>query len=183
MELLVRNAEGNVPATERDYAAKKLGRLDRYFHQANKVEMVHREEGNNGVSSHRIEITVFADGFTIRGEERDHSLHAAIDKVCEKLETRLSRLKGRLVHNHRRKGNSIPQALLEDHSEEEHHNGHVEVRERKVFLLKPMSIEEAALQMEMVDHPFFVYRDEDSNQVSVLYRRKDKAYGLLEPEM
>lgn len=180
MEVLVRNAEGNVPATEREYAAKKLGRLDRYFHTAHKVEMVHREEG----LGHRIEITVFADGFTVRGEEHDNSLHAAIDKVCDKLETRLRKLKGRLVQSHRRKGMSIPQALLEDHHEDTPHaNGHISIRERKQFLLKPMSVDEAALQMEMVDHPFYVFKHEDSNQVAILYRRRDNSYGLLEPEM
>src|SRR3954471_19657603 len=119
MEVLVRNAEGNVSKKDRDYAAKKLGQLDRYFHAANKVEMVHREEG----LGHRIEITVFADGFTIRGEEHDASIAAAIDKVHDKLETRLRKLKGRMISAHRRKGHNPPPALLEDH-EEEQSNGH-----------------------------------------------------------
>ena len=177
MEVLVRNAEGNVTKKDREYAAKKLGRLDRYFHSAQKVEMVHRAEG----LSHRIEITVFADGLTIRGEEHDHSIHAAIDRVFDKLETRLRKLKGRIISNHRRRGQEVPAALLEDN--EPTSNGHFEIKERKSFLLKPMSADEAALQMEMVDHPFFVFKNEDTNQVAVLYKRKDNRYGLLEPEV
>ena len=179
MEVLVRNAEGNVSKRDRDYAAKKLGQLDRYFHAAQKVEMVHREEGQG----HRIEITVFADGFTIRGEENDVSIPAAIDRVHDKLETRLRKLKGRIITAHRRKGHTPPPALVEDHEEEPHANGHCDIRERKTFLLKPMSPDEAALQMEMVDHPFFVFKHEDTNQVAILYKRKDNKYGLLEPEM
>jgi len=177
MEVLVRNAEGNVSKKDREYAATKLGKLDRYFRSAQKVEMVHREVGAN----HRIEITVFADGFTIRGEEQDGSVHAAIDKVHVKLETRLKKLKGRLITTHRRRGHEAPPALVED--QDESRNGHREIRERKTFLLKPMSADEAALQMELVDHPFFAFKNEDTNQIAILYKRKDKHYGLLEPEI
>jgi putative sigma-54 modulation protein len=178
MEVLVRNADGNVSQRDRDYAAKKLGRLDRYFHSANKVEMVHREDG----AGHRIEITVFADGFTVRGEESDKSVHAAIDLVSDKIEERLRKLKGRIVKSYRKRGHGVPAAFATEPAEEPQSNGHYELKERKQFLVKPMSIEEAALQMELMDHPFFVFRDEDSNQIAVLYRRKDKHYGLLEPE-
>src|SRR5947209_19900808 len=177
MEVLVRNAEGNVSKRDREYAAKKLGRLDRYFHAAQKVEMVHREEG----LLQRIEITVFADGFTVRGEEMDSSIPAAIDKVFAKLETRLRKLKGRLISTHRRRGSALPPAL-EEH-EEPHTTGHIEIGERKQFLLKPMSSDEAALQLELVGHPFFVFKNEDTNQLAILYKRKDSKYGLLEPEM
>lgn len=179
MEVLVRNAEGNVSKKDRDYAAKKLGRLDRYFHSAQKVEMVHRAEG----LGHRVEITVFADGFTVRGEERDASIPAAIDKVFDKLETRLRKLKGRIITSHRRRGHAPPPALLEEREAATHTNGHCDIKERKSFLVKPMSPEEAALQMEMVDHSFFVFKNEETNQIAVLYKRKDQRYGLLEPEV
>lgn len=178
MEVLVRNAEGNVSIKDREYAAKKLGRLDRYFHSAQKVEMVHRAEG----LGHRIEITVFADGFTVRGEEHDNSLHAAIDKVSDKIETRLRKLKGRIITSHRRRGASAPPAFEEHYEDEEAEIQHIEIRERKQFLLKPMSADEAALQMEMIAHPFFVFKNEDSGQIEVLYKRKDGKYGLIQPE-
>lgn len=177
MELLVRNAEGNVTPLDREYAAKKLGKLDRYFQAANKVEMVHREDKG----THRIEITVFADGLTIRGEEHDSVLRAAIDKVSDKLENRLRRLKGRLIDSHRRKGYHPPASLLEEYREEDD-VPKIRVRERKQFLVKPLSIEEAALQLEMIDHPFFVFKNEANNRMAVLYKRKDGSYGVLEPE-
>ncbi len=180
MEVLVRNADGNVGNGDRDYAAKKLGRLDRYFHAASKVEMVHREEK----LGHRIEITVFADGMTFRGEETDSSLRAAIDKVHDKLEGRMIKFKSRLMDRHRKRGHRAPPAFEAALAEAEPSDNHaISIRERKHFLLKPMSREEAALQMEMIDHSFFIFKNEDSGHVEVLYKRKDGKYGLLQPEM
>lgn len=176
MELLVRNAEGNLTKSDHDYAAKKLGKLDRYFHNAQKVEMVHRE----GKLDHRIEVTVFADGLTLRGEERDGSVQAAIDKVAEKMENRLRRLKSRLIKSHRHKGVSVPIGLEDEppaDSEEPR------VKERKTVLLKPMSVEEAGLQMEMLGHPFFVFSNVDSREIEVLYKREDGHYGLIVPDV
>jgi putative sigma-54 modulation protein len=176
MEVLVRNAEGNLSEKDRDYAAAKLGRLNRYFNQAHKVEMVHREDRQH---KHHLEITVFADHFTIRGEETDDSVRAAIDLVAEKLENRLTRLKGRLIRNHRRKGTPAPPDLAHETPDE---TEDLRLRERKTFLLKHMSIEEAALQMEMIDLPFFVFRNEDNGNIEVLYRLKNGDFGLMQPE-
>lgn len=177
MEVLVRNAEGNVTQRDREYAAKKLGRLDRYFNQAQKVEMVHRTEKHG----HRVEITVFADGLTIRGEENDLSIRAAIDRVSDKLESRLRRLKGRIVQSHRKRGTAPPEALLQP---EEHEPDEYEVLgivEHKRFDLRPMTLEEASLQMEMLGHPFFVFLNAESKHTEVLYKRRDGKYGLIQP--
>lgn len=179
MEVLVRNAEGNVSTKDREYAAKKLGRLDRYFHQASKVEMVHKEEK----LAHRVEITVFADGMTFRGEEADPDIRAAIDKVSDKLENRLQRFKSRLVDRHRKRGKALAPALEEALPEPAEDNHRIQIRERKIFLLNTMSTDEAALQMEMLDHDFFIYRNEENNQIEVLYKRKNGKYGLLQPEI
>ena len=176
MELLVRNAEGNLSTKDREYAARKLGKLDRYFHAAQKVEMVHRE----GKLDHRIEVTVFADGLTLRGEESDGSVQAAIDKVADKMENRLRRLKSRLIKSHRHKNVPMPNGIVEDH---EPHEEEPRVVERKQVLLKPMSVEEAGLQMEMVGHPFYLFKNADSDRIEVVYRRQDGQYGLLTPEL
>jgi putative sigma-54 modulation protein len=184
MEILVRNAAGNLTEKDRDYAAKKLGKLNRYFQTASKVELVHTLEKQNRHDAHRVEITVHADGIFIRGEEHDVSLRAAIDKVAEKMEQRLRRFKGRLIDRHRRKGGAIPPALEEEHHEPtmENLSAHVEIAETKAFQLKPMTVDEAALQLEMLDHPFFVFHNEQSGAFEVLYRRRDGKYGLLQPK-
>ena len=176
MELLVRNAEGNLTQDDREYAAKKLGKLNRYFHAAKKVELVHREIRLD----HRIEVTVFADGFTLRGEESNGSVRAAIDKVADKLENRLRRLKTKLIKSHRRKGTDVPTGLVE--IPEEQADQEPTVTERKRVALKPMSVEEACLQMELVGHPFFMFRNAETDQTEVLYKRDDGHYGLISPE-
>ena len=176
MEILVRNAEGNLTQEDRDYAAKKLGRLDRYFHAAKRVELVHREFRQG----HRIEATVFADGFTLRGEVSNGSVRAAIDKVADKLESRLRRLKTKLIKSHRHKGNAVPAALVELPEQQE--GQEPVVTEHKRIVLKPMSVEEASLQMELVGHPFFMFRNAETDQTEVLYKRDDGHYGLLSPQ-
>lgn len=178
MEVLIRNAEGNLPPSDREYAAQKLGRLDRYFHQASRVEIVHRE----AKQGHRVEVTVFADGLTVRGEEVDANVRAAIDLVGEKLENRLRRLKKKLVDRLHQKGVTLPNGVVEEPIPSEDEEPRLVIKERKHFLLKPMTPEEAALEMEMVSHPFFVFRNEMTNNVEVLYKRRDGSYGLLQPE-
>ncbi len=181
MEVLIRNAEGNLSQFDRDYAAKKLGKLDRYFNKATKVEFVHREVHRGNRDAHKVEVTIFADGLVVRGEEEDASIHAAIDIVGDKLENRLRRIKKRLVNKYRHSGDSIPKGF-EEETPEDDQVGSVQVKERKQFLVKPQTIEDAALEMDLLGYPFFVFKNEHTNRVEVLYRRKDGAYGLLEPE-
>ncbi len=184
MEIIVRNAEGSLSAKDRDYAQQKINKLNKYFHQANRVEMVHRENKVDHHHSHRIEITVFADGYTIRGEENDSSITAAIDKVAHKLETRLTRLKGRIVDSYRKKGKNATTNLsaIDESSTVEDTSNKTEIKVTKQIFLEPMSYDEAALQLEMVGHPFYMFRNERSGQVEVLYRRNDGHYGLIQAE-
>lgn len=176
METLLRNAEGNLAPNDREYAAKKLGRLDRYFRHANRVEIVHRAEK----LGHKIEVTVFADGLTLRGEERDASVRAAIDLVAEKLESRLRKVKGRLAKEQKRRGHrELPEELVEAELEPEFEG--MKVTQRKTFMLKPMSLEEALLQMELLGHPFFLFTNQDTRQTEVVYRRSNGTAGHLSP--
>jgi len=180
MDVLIRNAEGNLSLENREYAAKKLGKLNRYFNSATKVEIVHHEERQQHKLSHRIEVTVHADGLYMRGDEHDVSVHAAIDKVADKMENRLRRLKSRIIQSHRHKGRDVPTIYSElPDVDEDHGNG---VVEHKKFVMKPMSIEEALLQLELSDHPFFLFRTE-SGQTELLYKRTRGGYCLLSPEM
>ena len=178
MEVLIRNAEGNLRDSDKDYAAQKLGNLDHYFSKAQRVEIVHRKDKRQHKEVHRIEVTVHADGLLVRSEETDASIHAAIDKVADKLTNRLRRLKGRLIDSHRKKGHSIPVNL----EPEEEKIPDFQISEKKQFLLKPATYEEAALQMEMIDHPFYIFLSEETGNVELLYRRKDGEYGLIQPE-
>ena len=138
------------------------------------------------------EITLQSGGLLMRGEERAANLRTAIDGSIEKLERQLNRYKKKVLARERRHDNredvagevlkaTNPQAEpvngYSDHSGDEG----VNVLRVKRFALKPMSAEEAALQMGLLGHEFFVFRDAESNQTSVVYRRGNGGYGLIEP--
>ncbi|SRR5581483_1125924 len=172
MELLVRNAEGNLPVRQREYAAKKFAKLSRYFNKASKVELVHHEQKGK----HRLDVTIFADEFTLRGSERDGSLRACIDKVSEKLESRLRKLKHRLVDSHRRRGSkTLPVALTEGSRPQRSVGPEFE---KTRIPLKTMTPDEAALQIEMVDALFLAFRDARTGSPHVIYKIRANRYGL-----
>lgn len=93
LDVLVRNAHGSLTETNRNYASKKLGRLDRYLGSASRVELAHIEDKRG---EHLIDVAVYADGVVLHGHERDTNLHAAIDKVFDKLSSRMRRLKSKM---------------------------------------------------------------------------------------
>lgn len=138
---------------------------------------------------HSAEMTLQSGGLLMRGEERATTLRGAIDGALEKLERQLDRYKKKLLARDRRRDNrddvagevlkaTVPAAQPNGAGESDED---VKVLRVKRFALKPMSAEEAALQMGLLGHEFFVFRDAESNQTSVVYRRGDGGYGLIEP--
>lgn len=99
LEVTFRNAHGNLSEKDREYASRKLGKLDRYFPTATRVELAHVEDK----TGHKLEVTIFARGQILRGQELNHNMQAAIDKVADKMETRLRRLKTKLQKRKRHK--------------------------------------------------------------------------------
>lgn len=179
LEVLVRNAQGNLSVKSRDYASQKLGKLDRYFNAASRVELAHSEDKRG---AHKIEVTVFADGVMLHGHEQDSNIYAAIDKVVDKLESRLRRLKSKLAKRHKGQGMQVPEGLKqlgELDAELPPDSGHI--AEHRSYSMKPMSVEEASLQLELMDHEFFVFRNVASDQVEVLYRREKGGFGMMSP--
>ena len=127
-----------------------------------------------------MEVTLEGDGILLRGEERTDSMYASIDLVVEKLETQVKRFKGKIIH--RSHPDTPPKEDLLEAEVEEPAQFPSIVRSKK-FALKPMSPDEAAMQMELINHNFFIFMDSDTSQVSVIYKRHDGDYGLLEPEI
>jgi len=173
-------AKNNVELSEavQDYARKKIGKLSRYLPtiSGGKVEVSH--EGTKSPDQRfTVQVTLDSKGTLVRTQEKAEDIHVAIDKVTDVLTTRLKRYKGKLYDKGR--GTSPVR------------QGAVEVEEgeipRKVvrtkhFLVKPMSVDEATNQMELLGHDFFLFIDADTEKVNLLYRRKDGNYGLIEPE-
>jgi putative sigma-54 modulation protein len=166
---------------EREYAQKKLERLARHFNTARDAQLAHKVERNR----HHVEVQVDLNGIILRGEARSGDPLEAIDEVADKLEEQLRRLKGKLrSHKGRASATAVASALAELPEEvEESAEPLPGVVRRKRFLVKPMSVEEAALQMELLNHDFFAFLSAETGEPNVLYRRKDGDYGLLELEV
>ena len=169
----------NVEITDaiRNYLEKKLARLERYFDGIQDAKVVLSLAGSPHVERRaKAEIQLNVPGGLIRVEEEDPDLYAAIDQAVEVLEKQLKRFKGRLL-GRRRPGLAQPAAIPE--VEEEAFTP--EIVRVKRFEMKPMTPEDAAVQMEALGHSFFVFRNADTGEINVIYRRKDGHYGLIEP--
>ncbi len=171
----------NIDATNSlvDYAYKKLGKLDKHFDQNTDVQVVMsviRED-------HIVEVTVNLNGMILRGEESTGDMYASIDQVVDKLERQVKKYKTRIKKQSRQKGfRSINEQQVALEAEERAEEDRPRVVRTKRFPLKPMTVEEAILQMDLLGHSFFVFANADTNATNVIYCRKDGNYGLIEPE-
>jgi len=158
-----------------ELVVKKVSKLDKYFPEDTEAHVTLAVERNR----HIVEVTIPYSGGIIRGEEVSGDMYASIDTVLAKLEKQIMRHRTKLEKNLRAEAFVNPDpAFLEDEEEEEAHK----VVRVKRFSIKPMSVEEAVLQMELLGHSFYVFENADDGEVNVLYQRKDGNYGLIEPE-
>jgi putative sigma-54 modulation protein len=167
----------NIEITEalKNIIEKKVSKLDKYFNPDVEAQATLGVQKNR----HTIEITIPFNGVVLRAEEQNEDMYIAIDIVADKLERQLRKHKTKLEkRNHvaslKFKGTQQLNNVEEDTEPE--------IVKTKKFAIKPMSAEEAVLQMELVGHSFFVYMRDDSSEVNVVYKRKDGDYGLIEPE-
>lgn len=156
----------------RDLADKKIAKLERYFPSDTEVQVTMSVEKNR----HIIEVTIPYAGGIIRGEEVTSDMYASIDNVIAKLEKQIVRNKSKLERSLRYEGEPS------DYDYEEEEDDEPRIVRVKRFSMKPMSVEEAALQMELLGHSFFVFTNDRTEEMNVLYRRKDGNYGLIEAE-
>jgi len=171
----------NLEITEalRRYAEEKVARLQRFVDQITSVHVILMIEKYRQIA----EITLRIRDLTIRGEESSDDLYCAIDLVADKIERQILRYKEKIVeHVGRGPGRSrgrgeIPQGEAEPFSRDG-----PRIVKTKRFAMKPLSPDEAALQMNLLGHNFFVFRNARTEEVNVLYRRQDGDYGLIEPE-
>ena len=161
----------------RDVTQKKIGKLDKYFQNNIEGNVTFSSEKNRKI----IEVTINLPGTIIRAEESTDDMYASIDRAVDVLERQIRKYKTRLQRRYKnnetiRFENVIP-LPMEDDSEKPR------LVKKKRFGIKPMSSEEAILQMELLRHNFFVFMDAENEAVSIVYKRKDGNYGLIEPEL
>lgn len=168
----------NIVVTDslRDTVIKKIGKLDKYFNPDVEAQVTLSVQKNH----HIIEVTIPFDGVIIRGEESTADMYTSIDNVLEKIEKQIMKHRTRLERKLR--ANSL-KAFDNRHSEaydEEEYNPTI-VRTKK-FAMKPMPVDEAVLQMDLLGHTFYMFLNAETEEVNVVYKRKDGRYGLIEPE-
>ena len=179
MELKITGKNMELTPTARRYIEHKLGKLNRHLPNIieSKVEIF--EEKTKSPQQHFVvRVTVSGSGTRLRGEEKGKDLFQAIDKVAATMTRQLERYKGKLYEKGR--GNSFARSEFSEEVETVKAPAVVKV---KRFAMKPMSVTEAAGQMELLGHSFFLFLNADTEELNLLYQRKDGNYGLIEPEL
>lgn len=181
MKFNVRGENLEVTNALREYVEKKVGRIEKYFDtpptSAVNVTMKVVKD------VHSIEVTVQLPGVVLRGEEANQDMYAAIDLVVEKLERQIRKHKTKINRKFRQEGSLKSLFKEEINGKATEEEDDLRVVKTKRFNIKPMDIEEAILQMDMLGHSFFVFSNSDTEELNVVYKRKDGRYGLIEPDM
>ena len=166
----------------RDHAREKVEHAARIFDDINAVDVEFSENGNPRLTDarYRVEITSSAAGQIVRVEAEAFDARAALDVASDTYERQLRKLKERLIQRSRKSSHKDLNPL--DEPVDEIHDRDAVVVRKKRFTMRPMSVEEAALQMEMLGHDFFLFLDADTGKQSVLYYRRDGDLGMIEPE-
>lgn len=173
MSVNVKGRNIEVTPALKEYVEKKITKVTRQFKAVGDISAVLKVERGN----HIVEITVPAKGILLRAQETSRDMYTSIDLVVEKIERQVHKYKTRLM---RRKYANFADtaATAEEKAADE---GEFEIIKSKHFALNPMTPEEAILQMNLLNHDFFVFYDPDAAVISVVYRRKDGKYGLIVP--
>lgn len=167
----------NVRDNVKEYAEKKIGKLDRLFKGESVAYITFSVQKNR----FKVELTVENNGMFFRVSETTSDIFASIDSVVASVERQVRKNKTRLEKRLREgalEREFVPSVAIEPEEEE----GEFDIIKTKRFSIKPMSVEEAILQMNLLEHEFFVFKNHDADDsFSVVYRRKDGGYGLIEP--
>lgn len=176
MEFIIHGDKLKVTSAMKDYIEEKLGKLEKYLENSDTV----RANVIVKVKNHQqiVEITIPLKTFILRSEETQDDFYAAVDKTIDKLERQIRKNKTRMMSKQIK--NSYDFAFTQIEEPEEKND--TKVLKRKKVEVKPMNEEEAILQMELLGHQFYMYKDSESGKPAVVYKRKDGNYGIIESE-
>lgn len=173
MKVIVSGKNMEVTDALKDVVIGKLEKFGKYFKDDIEAQATLSVEKNRQI----IEITVPINGTILRAEEVTNDMYSSVDKALDKLHKQMEKYKTKLENRYQGhdtiRFEQIPTA---DKDEEE-----IKIVRTKRFAIKPMDAEEAAMQMDLLGHSFFVFTNADTDEVNVVYRRKDGNYGLIEP--
>lgn len=174
MKFIIRGKNLEVTDSIKSYIEEKIGKLDKYFEKPGELtaNVIVRVKGKDQI----VEVTIPAKKIILRGEESNADLYASIDLVSDKLERQIKKNKAKMNNMKGKKMvaefNFDVVDTLEDEKERL-------IAKRKDLEMKPMSEEEAILQMELLGHDFFIFKNDNIDQISVVYKRKEGNYGII----
>jgi len=173
MQLQVKGKNVEVTPAIHDYAERKLGKLAKQLADPTRVELELAVERNPSIAANHVaEATIWTKGPVLRAREASADMKASIDLITDKLERQVKRYRQKQRREHERHANATPVVQPEETPV---------IVKTKQFTLSPLTPEEAITQLELVGHDFFVFRNEESGEINVVYRRDEGGYGLIEP--
>lgn len=174
MKYVITGRGTNVTDGLRSAIEEKLGKLEHYFAPDTEVHVTLKVEKDR----QKVEVTVPVKGHIIRAEQVSDDMYVSIDLIEDIIERQLRKYKTKIVDLKQNVGSFTSEFMQEDDYEDED----VKVIRTKRFAVKPMDPEEACVQMELLNHSFYVFRNAETDEVNVVYKRKGGDYGLIEPE-
>ena len=166
----------------KDYAKEKVGKISKYFDDDTVIEAQISLHVEN--ERHMVEVTMFVDGLTLRAETKTGDMYASIDEVSDKLARQVRKYKSKIRRKLREEKLEFEEEIVESrHEDYEDEEEEPQIVRTKRFAMKPMGVQEAAMQMDLLDHDFFVFSNAETEEVNVVYKRNDGNYGLIEPTL
>ena len=177
MEIKIRGEKLKITDAMKAYIEEKIGKLDKYLENSDDVHasVIVKVKGHEET----VEITIPLKSFILRSEETQEDFYAAVDKTIDKLERQIRKNKTKLMSKQTKSSYDFNFASVEFDEEEEETS---KIVKRKSVEVKPMSEEEAILQMELLGHQFYMYKDSETGKPTVVYKRNDGNYGIIESE-
>ena len=165
----------NIEVTEglKTAVEEKIGKLDKYFTEDTEIHVTLSTQKDR----QKIEVTIPMKGNIVRAEQESNDMYVSIDLVEEIIERQLRRYKTKIIERQQATVNLSKEFIEEEVDDEE-----IKIVRTKRFAVKPMDVEEACVQMELLGHSFYVFCNAETDQVNVVYKRKGNTYGLIEPE-
>lgn len=176
MRYIITGRNIEVTPSLREAIENKFSKLEKYFSEDTEVRTTLTVQKD----SQKIEVTIPTKKGFIRAEESSPDMYTSIDSVQDIIEKQIKRYKNKIIDK-KHDVQSFSSFFINEDTEEE--TPEIRIVKSKKFAIKPMDAEEACLQMELLNHSFYVFRDADTDSVNVVYKRKDGTYGLIEPEV
>ena len=176
MNIIIRGSKLEITEAMESYAKEKISRLEKYLENSEdaKATILAKIHGH----LHVVEVTIPLKNFILRAEESQDDFYAAIDTVIDKLERQIRKNKTRIASKKRQETKDFAYDYIQNIEEDSEEK----IVKRKKIEVKPMDEEEAILQMELLGHEFYMYKDVETGEPALVYKRKDGNYGIIETE-